>query len=97
MSLEICDIEDGDARAVFRNFNFDMRMYKRLRMFVHAEAAGQFENLNDGDLSIFVRLGSDYNGNYYEYEVPLKVLLGAHYFQKIFGPMTIMLIWFLRI
>jgi cell surface protein SprA len=67
MSLEICDIEDGDARAVFRNFNFDMRMYKRLRMFVHAEAAGQFENLNDGDLSIFVRLGSDYNGNYYEY------------------------------
>ena len=73
MSLEICDIEDGDARAVFRNFNFDMRMYKRLRMFVHAEAAGQFENLNDGDLSIFVRLGSDYNGNYYEYEVPLKV------------------------
>jgi cell surface protein SprA len=29
--------------------------------------------LNDGDLSIFVRLGSDYNGNFYEYEVPLKV------------------------
>ena len=24
-------------------------------------------------MSIFVRLGSDYNGNYYEYEVPLKV------------------------
>lgn len=73
MSLEICDIQDGDARAVFRNFNFDMRMYKRLRMFVHAEAAGEIEDLNDGDLSIFVRLGSDYNGNYYEYEVPLKV------------------------
>ena len=34
---------------------------------------GEFENLNDGDLNIFVRLGSDYNGNYYEYEVPLKV------------------------
>ncbi len=63
MSLEICGIEDGDARAVFRNFNFDMRMYKRLRMFVHAEAAGEIENLNDGDLSIFVRLGSDSNGN----------------------------------
>ena len=73
MSLEICGLEDGDARAVFRNFNFDMRMYKRLRMFVHAEAAGDFEDLNDGDLSIFVRLGSDYNGNFYEYEVPLKV------------------------
>ena len=77
MSLEICDIQDGDARAVFRNFNFDMRMYKRLRMFVHAEAAGEIEDLNDGDLSIFVRLGSDYNGNYYEYEVPLRLLLGC--------------------
>ena len=73
MSLEICGLRDGDARAVFRNFNFDMRMYKRLRMFVHAEASGDFEDLEDGDLSIFVRLGSDYNGNYYEYEVPLKV------------------------
>ena len=73
MSLELCDLEDGDARAVFRNFNFDMRMYKRLRMFVHAESGGDFENLENGDLSIFVRLGSDYNSNYYEYEVPLKV------------------------
>jgi len=73
MSLEVCGLEDGDARAVFRNFNFDMRMYKRLRMFVHAEAGDEFEALNDDDLSIFVRLGSDYNGNYYEYEVPLKV------------------------
>jgi cell surface protein SprA len=42
MSLEICGLEDGDARAVFRNFNFDMRMYKRLRMFVHAEAGRRF-------------------------------------------------------
>lgn len=73
MSLEICELRDGDARAVFRNFNFDMRMYKRLRMFVHAESGGEFEDLQDGDLSIFVRLGSDYNSNYYEYEVPLKV------------------------
>jgi len=73
MSLEVCGLEDGDARAVFRNFNFDMRMYKRLRMFVHAEAGDEFESLADDDLSIFVRLGSDYNGNYYEYEVPLKV------------------------
>jgi hypothetical protein len=73
MSLEICGLKDGDARAVFRNFNFDMRMYKRLKMFVHAESSGDFDDLKDGDLSIFVRLGSDYNGNYYEYEVPLSV------------------------
>ena len=73
MSLEVCGLKDGDARAVFRNFNFDMRMYKRLKMFVHVESGGDFDDLQDGDLSIFVRLGSDYNGNYYEYEVPMRV------------------------
>ena len=50
-----------------------MRMYKRLKMFVHVESGGDFDDLQDGDLSIFVRLGSDYNGNYYEYEVPMRV------------------------
>ena len=40
LQVEICGLEDGDARAAYRNINFDMRMYKRLRMFVHGEAFG---------------------------------------------------------
>jgi len=48
-------------------------MYKRLNMFVHAEAGRQTEPLNDGDLTVFVRLGTDFNKNYYEYEIPLKL------------------------
>ena len=77
LSLDVCDLQDGDARAVYRNMGLDVRQYKRLKMFIHAEA-GVDENgnqipLNDGDLHAFVRLGTDYENNYYEYEIPLTV------------------------
>jgi len=73
LSLEVCDLQDGDARAAYRNINYDMRMYKRLRMFVHAEQARADMPLETGDLSCFIRLGSDFVDNYYEYEIPLEV------------------------
>lgn len=73
LSLRILNLEDGDARAVFRNLDFDMRLYKRMKLFTHLESAGETDNLRDGDLSIFIRLGADYNLNYYEYEIPLSV------------------------
>ncbi|MFY7943647.1 MAG: cell surface protein SprA, partial [Crocinitomicaceae bacterium] len=36
--LEVCNLQDGDARAAFKNVSFDVRTYKKLKMFVHAEA-----------------------------------------------------------
>ncbi|MEM9024930.1 MAG: cell surface protein SprA, partial [Bacteroidota bacterium] len=73
LAMDICDLDDGAARAAFRNVpDLDMLSYKKLRMFVHAEAAGD-QVLNDDDLVLFLRLGTDFNENYYEYEVPLKV------------------------
>ena len=43
-------------------------------MFAHANALEQnTTRLQDGDLSVFIRLGSDYKNNYYEYEIPLKL------------------------
>ena len=69
--LKVCDLEDGDSRAAYKTFNNDFRTYKRLKMYVHAEASGEIESaLQDGDLSLFVRLGTDFNDNYYEYEIP---------------------------
>ena len=51
-----------------------MRQYKRLQMFVHANSFEQnTTNLDNGQLSVFVRLGSDYKNNFYEYEIPLKL------------------------
>ena len=68
LSMNVCNLKDGDARAIFKNTTFDFRVYERLRMFVHAEAAELEKN---GSMSIFMRLGSDFEKNYYEYEIPL--------------------------
>ena len=70
--LEVCNLQDGDARAAFKNVSFDVRTYKKLKMFVHAEALQQ-NQLKDDELSLFIRLGTDYVENYYEYELPLKL------------------------
>ena len=73
MQLEVCNLQDGDARAAFRTVNFDMRMYEKLQMFIHAESAGLTDDLQDNDVTCFVRLGSDFDENYYEYEIPMTI------------------------
>jgi cell surface protein SprA len=71
--LKVCDLKDGDVRAGFKNTQFDIRNYKKLKMFVHAQSSDPAHPLKDNDLTVFVRLGSDFVDNYYEYEIPLKV------------------------
>lgn len=74
LSLKVKGLEDGDARSVFKNVQLDFRQYSRLKMFVHAEALPGMEGtLSDQDLHAFARIGSDYQNNYYEIEVPLDV------------------------
>ena len=73
MVLRLNDISPKDARAVYKNVVYDMRQYKRLQMFVHAECLPQFDPIQDGDISCFIRLGSDLKNNYYEYEIPLSI------------------------
>jgi len=72
ISLKVFNLSDGDARAAYKNTSLDVRQFKRLQMFIHAEAIEE-ELLNDDDLCAFIRLGSDYRENYYEYEIPLKL------------------------
>jgi cell surface protein SprA len=71
-SLKILDLGDGDARAIYKTTDFDLRQYKRLKMFVHAEKVNEFDEYQTGELSLFVRLGTDFTNNYYEYEIPLS-------------------------
>ncbi len=73
LAMKVTNLQDGDARAVFKTSNLDVRQYRRLKMFAHAEKVSDDEMLNDDDLTVFIRLGSDFTSNYYEYEVPLKV------------------------
>ena len=72
LSLDITDLASGDARAVYRSTQYDLRNYGKIKMFVHAEKKFQNDQMDDDDMVLFVRLGSDYTNNYYEYEVPLK-------------------------
>jgi cell surface protein SprA len=72
LALEVCNLRDGDSRGAVRNVDIDMRSYKKLKMFIHAEDDDQFEDLKYGDLTVFIRLGSDFNQNYYEYEIPVR-------------------------
>jgi cell surface protein SprA len=82
MSLLISDLSQGDARAIYKSTGLDTRQYRRLQMFTHAEKIlDRPTNLQDNDLSVFIRLGSDYKNNYYEYEVPLKLTPQGRYIQ----------------
>ncbi|MEX2484963.1 MAG: cell surface protein SprA [Brumimicrobium sp.] len=73
MTIEVCDLKDGDARGGTKNVGMDMIMYKNLEMFIHAEEVESTKPLEDEDVTVFVRLGTDFRENYYEYEVPLKI------------------------
>lgn len=70
LQMFTCNLRDGDARASFRNVDFDIRSYKKLKMYVHAESADLNDPIEYGDVSVFMRLGNDFDQNYYEYEIP---------------------------
>ncbi len=70
--LKVVDLGMEDAKAAYKNIYMDFRQYKRLRLEVHAEEIEGYP-LENGELQFFIRMGSDYKFNYYEYEVPLKL------------------------
>ncbi|MES2131351.1 MAG: cell surface protein SprA [Bacteroidota bacterium] len=78
LSLRTCNLKDGDSRAIYKNIDLDVRSFKKMRMFMHAEQLGT-DVLHDGDVTVFVRLGSDFNNNYYEYEIPVKLTPKGYY------------------
>ena len=80
LALTLNDMSTGDARCVYKNSTIDMRHYRRLQLFTHANAfENNVTNLQDNQLALFIRLGSDYKSNYYEYEIPLKLTPPGHY------------------
>lgn len=83
LSLVVKNLGTGDARAIYKNMNLDMRQYKHLQMFVHANAlSNDYTDLQDNQTSVFIRLGSDYRNNFYEYEIPLKLTPEGKYGQR---------------
>lgn len=70
-SVQICvdNLRNGDSRAIFKNIDMDFFNYGRIKMFVH----GNSPSAQDDDLRVFIRLGTDFDENYYEVELPLKI------------------------
>ncbi|WP_407426629.1 cell surface protein SprA [Arcticibacter sp.] len=69
LSIQVSDLRDGYARAAFKTAHSDFRSYGKLEMFIHAEG----EQLRDKELSAIIRIGTDNQDNYYEYEIPLDI------------------------
>ncbi|CAC9974294.1 T9SS outer membrane translocon Sov/SprA [Flavobacterium panici] len=62
-----------DSRAVFKNVSVDMRQYKKLKMFLHAESLPRENTLENDEMVGFIRFGNDFTQNFYQVEIPLKV------------------------
>ena len=74
LCLTVKNLSQNESKAVYKNTNLDLRQYRRMQMFVHANyLVPNNTNLEDNQLAVFIRLGSDYKSNYYEYLIPLKV------------------------
>ena len=72
-SLRLCadNLIDGFGKAAYKNVSINMLRYKQLRLFLHAES--EDNTLRDNQVQAFVRIGTDYTQNYYEYLLPLRI------------------------
>ena len=73
LSFKVENLEPKDSRGVFKNVNIDIRQYKHLKMFIHAEkiADGDYSN-DEMPLVGFLRIGTDFSENFYQVELPLQ-------------------------
>ena len=72
LSMNVCNLVEEAERGIYKLTNLDLRQYKRLKMFVHAEPKGSTK-IEPGELTAYIRLGNDFERNYYEYEIPLTM------------------------
>ena len=92
LSLQVNNLGSKESRAVYKKSNLDIRQYERIQLFVHAEAPEiDATNLAHNEVSLFIRLGSDYKSNYYEYEVPLQITPHGSY--DIYGGGSSSIVW----
>jgi cell surface protein SprA len=74
MNLQFCELSKGDARGVFQTFaNRDLRQFRKLSMFLHAEKKQTGPPLADKDLTAVIRIGTDFVSNYYQIRIPLNL------------------------
>ncbi|NNM17154.1 MAG: cell surface protein SprA [Croceitalea sp.] len=74
LSFVVENLESQDSRGVFKNVNIDVRQYKRMKMFMHAEKIIDSDYSNDDTPLVgFLRIGTDFSENFYQLELPLQL------------------------
>lgn len=73
ISLQARNLFSGDARAIFKTMNLDMRQFGKLSMFIHAESVTGQRPVKNGEINAVIRIGQDFLNNYYEIKIPLNV------------------------
>jgi len=71
LRLAVVNLRDGYAKAAYKNITLNMLRYKRLRLFLHGDSDDP--NTRSGDVQAFIRIGTDYTQNYYQYSLPLTL------------------------
>ncbi|MFY8034964.1 MAG: cell surface protein SprA, partial [Flexibacteraceae bacterium] len=73
-SLSLCvdRLRDSDSKAVFKNTRLDFLNYKRIRAYISAYTSDP--RTKDNEVSAFIRFGTDFTENFYEVEIPLKLI-----------------------
>jgi cell surface protein SprA len=79
LNITVKRLPANESRAVYKNYNLDLRQYKHIQMFAHANALSGDLTLKDYETSVFIRIGTDYKNNYYEYDILLKLTAAGHY------------------
>ncbi len=69
LKLSVTNLRDGYAKAAYKNISINLLRYKRLRMFLHGDS--EDPSVRDGDVQAFIRIGTDYTQNFYQYSLPL--------------------------
>ena len=72
LSIKVKDLPFNQTRAVYKNVNIDLRMYEKLKLFLHAEALPD-NNVKDHQIAAILRMGSDLTEHFYQIEIPLKI------------------------
>lgn len=76
LALNFKKLQPKACKSAFKLFSSDLRIYENVKLFVHAESpelvAAEAGRL-DGKMKVFMRVGTDFERNYYEYELPLTM------------------------
>ena len=66
MSFQFSALKKGDTKGAFQTFvNKDLRQFKKMQMYIHAEKSNDINPLKDKDLTAIFRIGTDFINNYF--------------------------------